>query len=50
MTADTAQLTTTDSPISLQRIPVSLDPFGGAALTLGPAGTQQLTNFQLAVA
>ena len=48
MTADTAQSTTPDSPVSLQRIPTSLDPFGGAALTLAPQQAQQLTNFRVA--
>ena len=47
MTADTAQSTTLDSPVSLQRIPTSLDPFGGAALTLDPAQSQLLTQFRL---
>src|SRR5215470_118919 len=48
MTADTAQSTTPDSPVSLQRIPTSLDPFGGAALTLAPQQAQQLTNARVA--
>ena len=48
MTADTAQSTTPDSPVSLQRIPASLDPFGGAALTLAPQQAQQLTDFRVA--
>lgn len=48
MTADTAQSTTPDSTVSLQRIPTSLDPFGGAALAIAPQQAQQLTNFRVA--
>ena len=42
MTADTAQPTTADSTISLQRIPTSIDPFGSA----GTAIAATLTPFR----
>ncbi len=44
MTADTAQPTTADSTISLQRIPTSIDPFGSA----GTAIAATLTPFRQA--
>jgi hypothetical protein len=52
MTADTAQSTTADdSPISLQRIPASVDPFGAAgaaiASTLTPFRTAAVTKIYL---
>jgi hypothetical protein len=52
MTADTAQSTTADdSPISLQRIPTSVDPFGAAgaaiASTLTPFRTAAVTKIYL---
>ncbi len=46
MTAEIAPSTTADSPISLQRIPTSLDPFGGAAIGLAQPLADSLTQFR----